>query len=766
MILWYKKPAETWEEALPIGNGRLGGMIFGKIYSERIQLNEDSIWYGGPRDRNNPDAASHLPKIRKLIFEGKIKEAEELSAFALSGIPEGQRHYEPLGDLHLFFSGEKGNVSGYKRELDLATGVARVEYCVDGTKFKREIFTSYPHQVMVVRLTTNKAGAISFHTQLSRGNEPWNYEPFTTQKYKYNGGFNAYVDKSCAIGPDSSIMSGQCGGKGAVEFCSVLKVKTEGGNTYSIGNNVIVKEADSVTLILASSTTFREIDIQKVCQDRINVISELSYEEIYLAHLEDYTGLFNRVQLKICENENKELDQLPTDDRIELIKDGGEDPGLVSLFFQYGRYLLISSSRPGSLPSNLQGIWNKDMLPIWDSKFTININTQMNYWPVETCNLSECHFPLFDLLERMREPGRKTANVMYGCRGFMAHHNTDIWADTAPQDVCLSSTYWVMGAAWLSLHLWEHYEFTKDIKFLNNVYETMCEAAVFLVDYLVEDVDGRLVICPTISPENEYRLPNGESGVMCKGSSMDSQIIYALFNACIDASKILNKNELFGLELSKILSRVPEPEIGKYGQIMEWAEDYEEIDLGHRHISHLFALYPGNQISIKRTPELAFAARKTLERRLSHGGGHTGWSKAWIINMWARLKDGEEAYQNVMGLLRKSTLPNLFDNHPPFQIDGNFGCTAGIAEMLLQSHEKEIQLIPALPKAWKYGYVKGLKARGGFEVDISWENGNIRDAKITATVDCLVRVCCKEKNIEFTAIKGKSYYMDCDLQFV
>lgn len=764
--LWYEKPAKAWEEALPIGNGRLGGMVYGKVHCERIQLNEDSVWYGGPRNRNNPDAAANLSKIRNLIMEGRIREAEELSVFALSGIPEGQRHYEPLGDLYLFFSGVKGNISGYKRELDLAVGVARVEYCIDGINFKREVFTSYAHQVMVIRLTADKPSAISFHTQLARGVEPWNDEPFTTHKFRYNGGFNAYVDQSCAIASDSTLMSGKCGGEGAIKFVSVLKVNAEGGTTRTLGNSIIVDRAEAVTLLLTANTTFREANPENVCMECLKEISGLSYQELYQAHIRDYTQLFNRVQIDVCQAKDKKLDGLPTDIRLELMRNNGEDPGLINLFFQYGRYLLISSSRPGSLPANLQGIWNKDMLPIWDSKYTININTQMNYWPAESCNLSECHFPLFDLLDRMREPGRKTASVMYGCRGFMAHHNTDIWADTAPQDVCLSSTYWVMGAAWLSLHLWEHYEFTKDIDFLKNVYDTMCEAALFFVDFLIEDADGRLVTCPTLSPENEYRLPTGETGVLCKGASMDSQIIYALFTACIKSSEILDKDELFRKELSEILCRVPEPEIGKYGQIKEWAKEYEEIEPGHRHISHLFALHPSNQISVKTTPELAIAARKTLERRLSHGGGHTGWSKAWIINMWARLEDGEKAYQNVVELLRKSTLPNLFDNHPPFQIDGNFGCTAGIAEMLLQSHEEEINLIPALPQAWKDGYVKGLKARGGFEVDISWRDWNVHDVKIIATDNCIARVRCKDNCTEFSVIKGKVYHLDRDLHLM
>jgi len=718
--LWYRKPAVSWNEALPIGNGRLGGMVYGKPEREQVQLNEDSIWYGDPIDRNNPDALKNLPIIRRLLFEGKVREAEKLACLALSGVPESQRAYQTMGDFFLNFGIDENHTENYLRELELNKATVTVKFRSEGVNYTRRYFSSAADQVMVIRLSADKPGSISFAAALRRGR---------------------YLDAVKAYGNNTTCMYASCGSKKGVRFCTMARAIADGGSVRTIGENIAVERADAVTLIISAATSFYHEDYEARCKEYLDKAEVKGYDVLLADHAADYLALYKRVSLSIGGRDRPGgLELMDTAERLERLKSGEKDPGLAELYFQFGRYLLISSSRPGSLPANLQGIWNQDMIPPWDSKYTININTEMNYWLAESCNLPECHEPLFNHLDRMREPGRRTARVMYGCRGFVAHHNTDIWGDTAPQDIWIPATYWPMGAAWLCLHLWEHYEYGMDREFLKRAYPVMKEAAEFLLDYLIEDDKGRLVTCPSVSPENTYILENGEKGCLCIGPSMDSQIIYSLFNDCIAAARILGLDTGFAEQLKSAVDKLPKPQIGKFGQIQEWAEDYEEAEIGHRHISHLFGLHPGNLFSIRRTPELALAARKTLERRLAHGGGHTGWSRAWIINMWARLKDGEKAYENLLELLKRSTQTNMLDSHPPFQIDGNFGGTAGIAEMLLQCHEGGMEFLPAVPEDWRDGYARGLRAKGGFTVDVEWREGSLTRVVIHSNSgrDCVI----------------------------
>jgi alpha-L-fucosidase 2 len=716
MTLWWRQPAPRWDQAVPIGNGRLGGMVFGGIAKERIQLNEDTLWAGGPRDTNNPEALEHLPEVRRLLFAGQPVQAINLANKHLMGNPKTLRPYQSLGDLRLSFPDHE-SATDYRRELDLDSALVRVSYRVGDAQFVREMFASAVDQVLVVHIGCTQPRCVSLAVTLQRSQEA-----VTT--------INA---------PDQVVLSGHLdGGKGR-KFQAVLRALTEGGQISLTQDGLQIKEANAVTLLLAAATDMLGLDPAGLCESQLAGAARKSFADMRAAHVADYKQLFRRVEINLGQTDTITL---PTDERLALVQKGGTDSQLLAQYFQFGRYLLIASSRPGTMPANLQGIWADGMNPPWNSDFHLNINLQMNYWPAEVGNLSECALPLFDLIDSLREPGCKTAKIHYGCRGFVAHHITDPYGFTTPGDGAQWGL-WPMGAAWLCQHLWEHYAYSGDLDFLAlRAYPVMKEASEFFLDYLVEDPKGRLVTGPSISPENSYRLPNGQVGVLCMGPAMDTQILQDLFSHCIQASQLLKIDSPFRNKLSGALKRMPPHQIGKHGQLMEWSDDYDEPEPGHRHMSHLFALYPGSQITLRGTPELARAAKKVLERRLQHGGGHTGWSRAWIINFWARLEEAELAHENLLALLRKSTSPNLFDMHPPFQIDGNFGGTAGIAEMLLQSHAGEIHLLPALPKAWPSGYVSGLRARGSYVVAIAWLHGKFDAANVYALKDgaCRVRV--------------------------
>ena len=774
--LWYQKPADEWEEALPLGNGRLGAMVFGQIQKEQIQVNEESIWYGKRRERINPDAKENLPKIREYIRNGQIQKAQKLMSLAMTGCPYGERMYQTLGEISIEMDLPEEKIekdadsainTTYYRELDLSKAVCHVQYDCEKSegktiKIESTYFISHPDDCMIVHMKASN-GQLSFVAKLDR---------------------DKYFDSIGKCDDYTIFLSGNLG-KEAPEFAMCLRAKVVGGSVKTIGQSLLVEKADEVILYFGADSTFHysEAEVkewadpqQKLVEKLIahlDLVMEKDYEKVLLAHIQDYQSLYNRVSLQL--KEENSIEALATDERLLRVKDGCEDIGLSKLLFDYGRYLLISCSRPGTLPANLQGIWNKELCPAWDSKYTININTEMNYWPAEICALAECHQPLFDHLERMRIHGRKVAREMYGCRGFVAHHNTDIYADCAPQDNCMSSTFWVMGAAWLCTHLWTHYAYTKDQDFLLKAYPIMAEAALFFLDYM-EEKNGYLVTNPSSSPENTYIMPNGESGCVCIGSAMDMEILRDLFTECCEADKILKEKintcvipsvtnvSLLQGQIEEALKKIPPIRIDSTGRIMEWMEEYEEKELGHRHMSHLYALYPSDQISVDQTPELAEAAKKTLKTRLSHGGGHTGWSRAWIINFYAKLRDAESAAENIRLMLTNSTYPNLFDRHPPFQIDGNFGVTAAIAQMHVQSGENEIILLPSLPRQWADGSVKGLRVVGNASVDLAWKDGKLVEFAIYADSEYNGTLVYGKKKSLIYIEKGKSIQVNGQLE--
>jgi alpha-L-fucosidase 2 len=775
--MWYELPAKEWNEALPLGNGRLGGMVFGKINYERIQLNQDSVWSGGPADRNNRSALKSLDTIRKLVFSGRTKEAEKLAMLALTGTPESQRHYEPLGDLNIYFL-ERGTVTDYRRQLSLNDGIAVTEYIQGGCTCKREVFISHPDQVMAVRLEFSRPYE-EIWVQVSRGVANKEDIHLEDKTLVHPVAFQGYAGSFRGNGKDCIAIEGGTGGAGrtgkGIEYCLMARAIPEGGSLEQTGDYLVIRGTPAVTLLLAAATTFYDKDPFLACSELIHQAKQYPYRQLKQRHVQDHARLFDRVCLTLSGSGDYEA--VPTDQRLRAAAEGADDKGLVSLLFQFGRYLAIAGSRPGSMATNLQGIWNDLMLPPWDSKYTININTQMNYWPVEICNLSECHQPLFDLLERMAKNGKRTARIMYGCRGSMAHHNTDIWADTAPQDSVNTATFWPLGMAWLCMHLWEHYEFTLDRDFLKKAYPVIQQAALFFLDFLVEDENGRLVCGPSISPENLFVTEDGARAALCMGASLDQQLVGDLFECYLTMNRLLQLEDRYAKMVESAHGRLKKACVGEKGQIQEWDREYAEWEPGHRHFSPVYSLYPGSGFNPKDTPELFKAAENTLNHRLEGGGGSEGWSQAWAVNLLARLYRGEDALKSLRKFMQTSLYPNLLNGGRVFQIDGNFGMTSGIAEMLLHSHLREIHLLPALPADWATGSVKGLRARGGYEVDIFWENGRLKEAVLSASADgiCKLRtnagiavtvdghgadaVRLEENLIQFRAEAGRQYHV-------
>jgi alpha-L-fucosidase 2 len=734
LTLWYRQPAAQWADALPLGNGRIGAMVFGGIEHERIQLNEDTIWNGRKRDRVNPEAAKSLPEVRRLLFEGKPLEATALEEKKLMGIPNRQPPYQPLGDLMLDCAGQE-NAVDYRRELDLQTGIAKVTYRMGEDVFTREVFISAPDQALVVRLTCTHPHRVSLRAALTRSQDAQTV-PAGADRLILTGEALAHTSTWISPGmtPEKLAAERDQLETNGVKFQAVLRAVAEGGAVSAVDNALVVSNADAVTLLMVAATDYHGENPSAAC-DRDLSHATKAYAKLREAQVADHERLFNRVALRLGTAESTQAAaSFPTDERLERFRHGSDDPALAALYFQFGRYLLMDSSRPGCMAANLQGIWNDKMAPPWDSKYTININTEMNYWPAEVGNLSETTGPLFDLVRLSLVNGRRTAREIYGCRGFCFHHNLDAWGDTAPVDYAYCGV-WPMGGAWLALHFWEHYRFGLDRKFLRReAYPIMKEGALFLLDFLVDDGKGHLVTNPSLSPENSYFTPGGKKAFQTVGPTMDYEIIYSLFTACIQASETLDSDARFRSQLEAALKRIPALKTGRYGQLQEWSEDFDEPSPGMGHVSHLFAVYPGDEITLRGTPELARAARTSLERRVAHGGGKGGFPAAWYACLWARFEDGDSAYAHIRNLLANSSSATLLNGRNVFQIDANFGGTAAIAEMLLQSHAGEIAFLPALPKAWPDGQFQGLRARGGVEVDVAWSGGRATSARLRPSV--------------------------------
>ncbi len=777
-VLWYTKPAAVWEDALPVGNGRLGAMVFGGVKEERIQLNEETYWTGGPYSTVVKGGYKALPEIQKLIFEGKPLEAHKLFGRKLMGYPVEQQKYQSLANLHLFYE-NKEEAKNYKRWLDLGSGISGVQYEIDGVQFTREVFASAVDQTIAIRLTASEKGKINFETEL-RGVRNDAHSNYGTDYFRMD-----------AEGNDELILRGKSadylGIEGKLRFEAKLKVKSEGGSTTIKGTRIKVKDANSVTLYFVAATNF--VNYKDVSGDEkqrvgnsLDLLNRKNYESIKKEAVHDYRQFFDRVKLNLPITENS---YLPTDERLKKIETSS-DPQLAALTYQFGRYLLISSSRVGTQPTNLQGIWNKDMNPSWDSKYTTNINAEMNYWGVESANLSELSEPLFTMIKELTDQGSQVAKEHYGASGWVLHQNTDLWRVAAPMDGPTWGTFTV-GGAWLVTHMWEHYLYTKDTEFLKEMYPVLKGSVDFFMDFLVEHPNGKwLVTNPSNSPENPPKGPGYEyfydevTGsyyftTITAGATMDMQILKDLFSYYATAADLLNRDKDYAAKVTRTRSRLVPSQIGKNGNLQEWADDLEQMEDKHRHFSHMYGLYPGNVLSAKYTPELVEGIKSVLEQR---GDGGTGWSRAWKTALWARLADGERAHSIYKGYLKEQCYMSLFAKcYTPLQVDGSLGMMAAITEMLVQSHEDEIALLPALPAEWETGSFNGVCVRGGFELAYAWEKGKV----VAVTVKSKAASLCRIKTgaplrpslggkkvafvsdddgvIEFKTVKGATYIL-------